>query len=53
MVSAPSGYVSINEAATLLNVKPWDVVRLIKDEKVAAVELVELDSLRRFQESNQ
>ena len=43
----PSGYVSIAEAAQILNVKPWDVVRLVENEQVETIQLVELASLHR------
>lgn len=46
----PTGYVSISEAARIIGAKPWDVVRLIESELVEAVQLVELESLRRHQE---
>lgn len=45
-----SGFVSIAEAAQILHSKPWDVVRLIEDAQVETIQLVEVASLRRFQE---
>lgn len=49
MSGAPH-YVSINEAADDLGVKPWDVVRLIEAGQVASVQLVEVASLRTYKE---
>lgn len=46
----PTGYITIAEAADMLGAKPWDVVRLIESEKLHAVQLVDVESLRRHQE---
>jgi hypothetical protein len=45
----PAGYVSIAQAAQIIGAKPWDVVRLIESERVKAIRLVDLESLRRHQ----
>lgn len=45
MTFAPPGYVSINEAAARLGVKPWDIVRLIEADQINTVTLVEVASL--------
>ena len=46
----PTGYVTLADAADMLGVKPWDVVRLIADDRLAAVQLVDIESIRRHQE---
>lgn len=51
MTFSPPGYVSINDAAAELGVKPWDVVRLLEAYEVKSVTLVELASLRSYKES--
>lgn len=48
MAEAPPRYVSINDAAELLGVKPWEVVRLIEQGRVIAVELVDVSSLNAY-----
>jgi len=45
-----SGYVSINEAADHLGVKPWEVRRLIEAEQLRTVVLVEKSSLDRYKQ---
>lgn len=50
MASAPSRYISIAEAADLLDVKPWDVVRLIEADQITSIELVDINSLQAFKE---
>ena len=45
----PAGYVSIAEAAQILGVTPWDVVRLINDRRIETAHLVSVDSLQRHQ----
>lgn len=49
MSGAPQ-YVSINEAASVLGVKPWEVVRLIESGHVASVSLVDAASLNAYKE---
>jgi len=41
-------YIPIQDAAEILGVKPWDVVRLIEAGRVASVELVDADSLTEY-----
>lgn len=41
-------YVSIAQAAERLNLKPWDMVRLIESGEVSSVQLVEVASLTRL-----
>ena len=50
---SPGRYVSISEAAALINSKPWDVVRLIEEQRVATVPMVETRSLLRYAEEHQ
>lgn len=46
--TSPAGFVSIADAAALIGVKPWDVVRLIESGRVKSIQLVEVSSLRTF-----
>lgn len=48
MANAPAGYLSINEAADELGVKPWEVVRLTESGQVDSVTLVKAASLRDY-----
>jgi hypothetical protein len=45
------GYVSIAEAARILGLRPWDVVRLIKSAQIETVELVEVASLHKWRKA--
>lgn len=51
MALAPKHYVSINEAAAALGVKPWEVVRLIEAGQIQTVELVDAASLAQVKEN--
>lgn len=42
-------YVSIADAAQMLAIKPWDVVRLINDRRIETVHLISVNSLQRHQ----
>lgn len=48
MDTATRTHVSINEAATQLGMKPFEVIRLIRRQELESVELVSLASLREF-----
>lgn len=50
---SPGRYVSISEAAALINSKPWDVVRLIEEQRVATVPMVDTRSLLAYAEEHQ
>jgi hypothetical protein len=43
-----AAYITIGEAADILGAKPWDVVRLIEEARLEAVQLVDVASLRKF-----
>lgn len=47
---SPARYVSISDAAALINSKPWDVVRLIEEQRVATVPMVDTRSLLAYAE---
>jgi len=47
-VSPPTSYMSVNEAAAYLGVKPWDVVRLVQTNQVDSITLVDASSLRAY-----
>ena len=46
--SSIAGHLTIAEAARDLDVKPWEVVRLIETGELAAVRLVPQDALERY-----
>lgn len=50
MATAPREHVSIHEAAQILDVSPWDVVELIETGQLLTTRVVDLDSLRTYQE---
>jgi hypothetical protein len=52
VTSAPDGYLSINQAADELGMSPWDVSRLVEEQQIASVTLVEAASLRTFKEAS-
>lgn len=41
----PQGFVTVNQAAELLGVKPWDVRRLVEEGAVQSLVLIDRDSL--------
>lgn len=46
-----SGFVTIDTAAKELDLKPWEVVRLMGSGELGSIELVNADSLRRYKEA--
>lgn len=51
-VSLPA-FVSISDAAEILGVKPWEVVRLVEAKRVAVVEMVDTNSLLEYRKAEQ
>lgn len=49
-MTASPPFLSIHEAAERLGVKPWDVVRLIRSGDLVSVELVDVESLSRYEQ---
>lgn len=52
MGNAPTGYLSIQDAADKLGISPWDVMELIEDQRIESVTLVDAASLTRYQEAS-
>ncbi len=50
MDTATRTHVSIDEAAAQLGVKPYDVVRLIRQQQLESVELVSVSSLQAYRQ---
>lgn len=48
---AVAGFITVNDAANRLGVKPWDVRRMVDDGEVRSLLLVELASLPNTQET--
>lgn len=46
----PAGYLSIGDAAHILNLTPGDVARLIDDGRIETVELIRADSLAKYRQ---
>lgn len=45
LVETPKGYLTIEQAAKRLGLKPWDVVRLINSGELRTVTLIDASSL--------
>lgn len=50
--SSQTGFVSINEAAAFLGVKPWEVRRLIEADQLDTRTLVSVASLRQHKQES-
>lgn len=48
VATAPPGYLTINEAARILDVSPWRVAEMARDNEVKAITFIEAaDLLKR------